>query len=187
MLFSTLVGLSSAFSQAILTSSQAEKIGTGRVATTEKADWSQVALWWTYLHGVGMAQGPVDFLKWLADIKSAEAQTTLGIAYCYGNGVAQDYNKEVPCFRMASGIETPDISVLSDDFLKEIKATKQKNLAVEALRRLLAGKFKPRTRNKVVDKREFSELLEAVMTRYYNRRVVWWKFDGRLANMWVFV
>jgi type I restriction enzyme, R subunit len=68
-----------------------------------------------------------------------------------------------------AGIKSPDISVLSEEFLKEMAGMEHKNLAVEALRKLLAGETKSRTRTNVVKNRQFSERIEEAMARYHNR------------------
>lgn len=68
-----------------------------------------------------------------------------------------------------AGIQSPDISVLSDQFLKEMAGMEHKNLAVEALRKLLAGETKSRTRTNVVKNRQFSDRIEEAMARYHNR------------------
>jgi len=68
-----------------------------------------------------------------------------------------------------AGIQSPDISVLSEEFLKEMAGMEHKNLAVEALRKLLAGETKSRTRTNVVKNRQFSERIEEAMARYHNR------------------
>ena len=71
----------------------------------------------------------------------------------------------------AAGMERPDISVLSEEFLDEIKNLKRKNLAVEALRKLLAGQIKSRTRTNLVKNQAFSQQLADAMARYHNRVV----------------
>jgi type I restriction enzyme R subunit len=68
-----------------------------------------------------------------------------------------------------AGIKSPDISVLSEEFLREMAGMEHKNLAVEALRKLLAGETKSRTRTNVVKNRQFSERIEDAMARYHNR------------------
>ena len=68
-----------------------------------------------------------------------------------------------------AGIKSPDISVLSEEFLREMAGMEHKNLAVEALRKLLAGETKSRTRTNVVKNRQFSERIEEAMARYHNR------------------
>lgn len=71
----------------------------------------------------------------------------------------------------ACGFERPDISVLSDAFLMEIMGMEHKNLGVEALKALLNGQIKARTRTNVVRNKEFSERLQAAMAAYHNRSV----------------
>ena len=56
-----------------------------------------------------------------------------------------------------AGIKSPDISVLSEEFLKEMAGMEHKNLAVEALRKLLAGETKSRTRTNVVKNRQIGK------------------------------
>ena len=73
-------------------------------------------------------------------------------------------------FRLA-GLESPDISILSDDFLKEVMTMPHKNLAVELLQRLIKGEVKTRFRTNVVKQRKFSELLEKSIGRYANRAI----------------
>lgn len=67
----------------------------------------------------------------------------------------------------ASGIKTPDISILSDDFLLEIQSMERKNLALEALKKLLNGEIRSRAKRNVVESRAFSERLEQAVARYH--------------------
>ena len=71
----------------------------------------------------------------------------------------------------AAGLERADISLLSDEFLADVQGIEQKNLAIEALRKLLAGAVKARQAHNVVEARRFSERLEDAMARYHNRAV----------------
>lgn len=71
----------------------------------------------------------------------------------------------------AAGLERADISLLSDEFLADVQGIDQKNLAIEALRKLLAGAVKARQAHNVVEARRFSERLEDAMARYHNRAV----------------
>ena len=102
----------------------------------------------------------------------------------YGNGNRRSYDIDTAIERLVNqsvcstevidilsvaGIKSPDISVLSEEFLKEMAGMEHKNLAVEALRRLLAGETKSRTRTNVVKNRQFSERIEEAMARYHNR------------------
>ena len=71
----------------------------------------------------------------------------------------------------AAGLEKPDISILSDEFLAEVRGMKQRNLAVELLQKLLKGELAARRRKNVVQARSFAEMLEETIRRYQNRAV----------------
>jgi type I restriction enzyme R subunit len=71
----------------------------------------------------------------------------------------------------AAGIEKPDISILSEEFLAEVRGMPQKNLAVELLRKLLQGELRTRRRTNVVQARSFAEMLEQTIRRYQNRAI----------------
>lgn len=68
----------------------------------------------------------------------------------------------------AAGLEKPNLSILSDEFLAEIRGMERKNLAVEALKKLLKDEIKVRFGRNVVKTGEFSEMLEAALTSYRN-------------------
>lgn len=70
-----------------------------------------------------------------------------------------------------AGLEKPDISILSEEFLAEVRGMPQRNLAVEVLKRLLEGEIKVRRRKNVVQGRSFAELLERAIRRYQNRTI----------------
>lgn len=69
----------------------------------------------------------------------------------------------------AAGIEQPDISILSDEFLEDVKNLPQKNLALELLRKLINDEIKTRSGKNVVQARSFSEMLESSIRKYQNR------------------
>ena len=69
----------------------------------------------------------------------------------------------------AAGLKKPDISILSEEFLAKVRGMPQRNLAVELLRKLLAGELSTRWRKNVVLARSFAEMLEQAMRRYQNR------------------
>ena len=71
----------------------------------------------------------------------------------------------------AAGLKKPDISILSDEFLAEIRGMPHKNLAVEMLRKLLEGEIRTRGRKNIVQGRAFSQLLEDAIRRYQNRAI----------------
>ena len=71
----------------------------------------------------------------------------------------------------AAGLQTPDISILSDEFLAEVRGMEKKNLALEALRKLLNGEIRSRSRVNVVETRAFSERLEEAVARYHSNAI----------------
>ncbi len=71
----------------------------------------------------------------------------------------------------AAGLEKPDISILSEEFLAEVRGMKQRNLAVELLQKLLKGELAVRRRKNVVQARSFAEMLEQTVRRYGNRAI----------------
>jgi type I restriction enzyme R subunit len=71
----------------------------------------------------------------------------------------------------AAGLKNPDISILSEQFLAEVRSMQHKNLAVELLRKLLHDEIKTRSRHNLVQARSFAELLENSIRRYQNRAV----------------
>jgi type I restriction enzyme, R subunit len=71
----------------------------------------------------------------------------------------------------AAGLRKPDISILSDEFLAEVRGLPHRNLAVDMLRKLLEGEIKTRGRKNVVQARSFAELLEKSIGRYQNRAI----------------
>ena len=71
----------------------------------------------------------------------------------------------------AAGLQKPDISILSDDFLAEVRGMPHRNLAVELLQKLLKGELATRRRKNVVQARSFAEMLEQTIRRYQNRAI----------------
>jgi type I restriction enzyme R subunit len=71
----------------------------------------------------------------------------------------------------AAGLKKPDISILSDEFLAEVRGMPQRNLAVEFLQKLLKGEIATRRRKNIVQARSFAEMLEQTIRRYQNRAV----------------
>ena len=71
----------------------------------------------------------------------------------------------------AAGLEKPDISILSEEFLAEVKTMERKNLAVELLRKLLQGEITKRRKQNVVQARSFAEMLEESLRKYRNRAI----------------
>ena len=71
----------------------------------------------------------------------------------------------------AAGLAKPDISILSEEFLAEVRGMPQRNLAVELLAKLLQGELATRRRKNVVQARSFAEMLEQTIRRYQNRAI----------------
>jgi len=69
----------------------------------------------------------------------------------------------------AAGLKKPEISIMSDEFLADVKGMPQKNLAIELLRKLLNDELKMRMRKNLVQSRSFTELLERTIRSYQNR------------------
>ncbi len=71
----------------------------------------------------------------------------------------------------AAGLRKPDISILSDEFLADVRGMPQRNLAVELLEKLLKGEIRIRSHKNVVQARSFAEMLERALRRYQNRAI----------------
>mgnify|MGYP000576559451 FL=1 len=69
----------------------------------------------------------------------------------------------------AAGIKKPDISILSDDFLMELKGMQHKNVALEVLKKLLNDEIKSRTKTNLVQSKKLLEMLEQSINRYHNK------------------
>jgi type I restriction enzyme, R subunit len=65
-----------------------------------------------------------------------------------------------------AGLNRPNIGLLDEEFLREIRAMKERNLAVEALSRLLKGEIKARFKTNIVKNSMYSELLDAALSKY---------------------
>ncbi len=70
-----------------------------------------------------------------------------------------------------AGLEAPDISILSDEFLKEVQKIKHKNIAVELLEKLINDEVKTKFRTNLVKQRKFSDLLQNALAKYQNRSI----------------
>jgi type I restriction enzyme, R subunit len=71
----------------------------------------------------------------------------------------------------AAGLKQPDISILSDQFLAEVRGLKYKNVAAELLAKLLGDEIKLRSKRNLVQSREFSEMLKKTLNAYHNRAI----------------
>jgi len=97
-----------------------------------------------------------------------EEELNLAVRQIVSRAIASD---EVVDIFAAAGLKKPDISVLSDEFLADVRGLPQRNLAVELLRKLLSGEIKTRSRKNVVQARSFTEMLEEAIRRYQNRTI----------------
>ena len=100
--------------------------------------------------------------------RRTDEELDLAIRQIISKAVVSD---EVVDIFTAAGLKKPDISILSDAFLAEVKGMPQRNLAVELLRKLLAGEIKLKARRNVVQARSFAELLEQAIRKYQNRAI----------------
>jgi type I restriction enzyme R subunit len=71
----------------------------------------------------------------------------------------------------AAGLKKPDISILSDEFLAEVRNMPQRNLAVELLQKLIKGEIRTRSKRNIVQARSFADLLDATVRKYQNRAI----------------
>jgi type I restriction enzyme R subunit len=100
--------------------------------------------------------------------KKTDEQRELAIRQIIGSAVVSD--SVVDIFD-AVGLDKPNIGLLDDEFLAQVKSLPERNLAVELLERLLEGEIKSRFATNVVQERKFSELLGNVIKRYQNRSI----------------
>lgn len=96
--------------------------------------------------------------------KLSQADKTLAVQQLIDRAVA---SAEIVDILKVAGIDSPDISILSEEFLLEIQGMEKKNLALEALKKLLAGEITSRMRTNVVESRAFSRRLEDAVARYH--------------------
>jgi len=71
----------------------------------------------------------------------------------------------------AAGIKTPDISILSEEFLDEVRGLPHKNLALELLRKLINDEIKTVSRRNLVQSRSFAQMLDQSINKYHNRSI----------------
>ena len=100
--------------------------------------------------------------------KHANEERELAIRQIIGSALVSD---EVVDIFEAVGLDKPNIGILDDTFLSEIRNLPERNLAVELLERLLGGEIRTRFATNVVQQKKFSELLSNVVLRYQNRAV----------------
>ncbi|MGH8699973.1 MAG: type I restriction endonuclease subunit R, partial [Burkholderiales bacterium] len=100
--------------------------------------------------------------------RKTDEELDLAIRQIISKAVVSD---EVVDIFAAAGLKKPDISILSDEFLADIRGMPQRNLAVELLQKLLKGEIRTRGKRNVVQARSFAELLEQAVRKYQNRAI----------------
>lgn len=70
-----------------------------------------------------------------------------------------------------AGLDRPNIGILSEEFLEEVKLMPHRNLAVELLERLLKSEIKARLKTNIVQSKKFSEMLISTLNKYHNRAI----------------
>jgi len=83
----------------------------------------------------------------------------------------------------AAGIKKPDISILSDEFLAEVKGMHHKNLALELLKKLLNDEIKTRQKTNLVQSKKFSEMIESAVRNYQNNLITSAQVIEELINL----
>lgn len=96
--------------------------------------------------------------------KLSQAEKSFAVHQLIDRAVA---SAEIIDILKVAGIDSPDISILSDEFLLEIQGMEKKNLALEALKKLLAGEISSRMKTNIVESRAFSTRLEEAVARYH--------------------
>ncbi len=104
----------------------------------------------------------------LSQKKRSDEEKELAIRQIIGSAVVSE---EVVDVFDAVGLDKPNIGILDDDFLADVRNLPERNLAVELLERLLEGEIKSKFASNVVQERKFSELLSNVIKRYQNRAI----------------
>ncbi|KNX80198.1 DEAD/DEAH box helicase [Pseudomonas sp. 250J] len=100
--------------------------------------------------------------------KKNDEERELAIRQIIGNAVVSG---EVVDVFEAVGLDKPNIGLLDDEFLAEVRNLPEKNLAVELLERLLEGEIKSKFASNLAQEKKFSELLDSVIKRYQNRSI----------------
>jgi type I restriction enzyme R subunit len=106
--------------------------------------------------------------KKVSDTAKTEEELNVAVRQIVSRAVISD--GVVDIFK-AAGLARPDLSILSDQFLAEVRDMPQKNLAVELLRKLLMGEILTRRKKNVVQARSFAEMLEQSIRKYQNRAI----------------
>ncbi|MDD2465300.1 MAG: type I restriction endonuclease subunit R [Desulfobulbus sp.] len=100
--------------------------------------------------------------------KKTNEERELAIRQIIGSAVVSE---DVVDIFSAAGLDKPNIGILDEDFLNDIRNLPERNLAVELLERLMEGEIKSRFATNVVQYNKFSDLLSNVIKRYQNRSI----------------
>lgn len=103
--------------------------------------------------------------------KLSKEEMELAIKQIVSDALTSEGVVEIIGSKDVSGFKNPDISILSDEFLEEVKEMPQRNLAAELLEKLLAEQIKTRSRKNLVEARSFAEMLENALEKYKQRPV----------------
>ena len=106
--------------------------------------------------------------KEISSKKKTNEERELAIRQIIGSAIVSE--AVVDIFN-AVGLDKPDIGILDEDFLNDVRNLPERNLAVELLERLLEGEIKSRFASNVVQHNKFSDLLTNVIKRYQNRSI----------------
>jgi type I restriction enzyme R subunit len=84
--------------------------------------------------------------------------------------VPENKGKENNVFALC-GLKKPNISLLSDEFLEDIRQVPYRNLAVELLEKLIKDNIKAKTRNNIIQEKKFADRLQNTLRKYNNRAI----------------
>ena len=112
--------------------------------------------------------------------KFKNEQRELLIQQILSRAVASD---EVLDIFSYAGLDRPNIGILSDEFLEEVKLMPQRNLAVELLERLLKNEISARLKTNIVQSKKFSEMLILTLNKYHNRAIETMQVIEELVGM----
>lgn len=110
----------------------------------------------------------------------SEEQLDSAIKQIVSKAIATD---DVVDLFKAAGLKNPEVSILSDTFLADIKGMEHKNLALETLKKLLNDEIRTMQKRNIVQARSFAEMLERTVKRYQNRNIETAQVIEELVNL----
>jgi type I restriction enzyme R subunit len=102
------------------------------------------------------------------DKKRSDAEKNSALKQILDNAIISDGVDDI--FALA-GLDKPNIGLLSNEFLEDVRQMKSRNLAVELLEKLLRDEVKARTRNNVVQEKKYGDRLLETLRKYHNRAI----------------